>query len=182
MSGLVKIVLAGFVAFMLLAMTQEWELFYTSWFVKAEAEEDSLDTEQQEATAAIRLTLELMRHLYASGGDPRFAERIPASESVVDEMQQDIDYLAINHRRQEPGLLKFEVASIQSLGEDRIEVTTREFWQWKIDWIDGSGEAEPARYEVVHGRYLVVRGAKGWAVAAWDFDLDPQPADEGAEP
>ena len=92
--ALLKILLGGFVVFMLLAIGQEWEFFSEAWFGAGEEKTTASDSDQQEASQAVSLMLNLMRHFYASGGDPRFADRMPASDGILQEMRSDIDYLA----------------------------------------------------------------------------------------
>ncbi|KKK98648.1 hypothetical protein LCGC14_2640660, partial [marine sediment metagenome] len=44
------------------------------------------ETERKAAADTVYEMLTLMEHFYGSGGDRRFAERMPASATVVDEM------------------------------------------------------------------------------------------------
>ena len=121
------------------------------------------------AVDTVRLMLELMRHLYVSGGDPRFTERMPASPGVLDEMLSDIHYLAKNHRRQETVLKKLEIISIEEAGGGRLDIRTRELWQINILWLTGDEVAEPPSVQLIHGRYLVSSGNQGWRVDAWEL-------------
>ena len=76
--------ISAFVAFMVLAIGQEWSFFSTAWFGRAPENVELSSEDRDGAVAAVRMTLELTRHLYSSGGDPRFSERMPASEQVVE--------------------------------------------------------------------------------------------------
>ena len=73
-------------------------------------------------------------------------------------------YLARNRRVQDTELLRLDVTAVDRLGDGRAEVHTREQWQVHSRWAHGGGEAEPRRSQTLHGRYLVVRGGKGWRV------------------
>ena len=132
MKRLLQILGGGFVAFMVLAIGQEWEFFASAWFGRSAPEVVLAEEDRQAAVAAVRMTLELSRHLYASGGDPRFAERMPASERMVEALMKDIDYLANNHRRQDNQLRRLEVVAVRALGPGWVEVRTREEWLARI--------------------------------------------------
>lgn len=166
--SLLKIVAAAFAVFMVLAMSQEWRLFYASWLGGNPPPPRVEAAAREEALAALRLALELTGHLYRSGGDPRFAERMPAGETVVGEVLADVEYLARNHRIQDQRLERLEVLSAEALSGGRLEVLTREAWSVRILWAAG-GEAEPRRREVVRGRYLLAPGRSGWRVERWAF-------------
>lgn len=169
MKSLVKILLGGFAAFMALAIVQEWDYFATSWFGRAQAQRRVSAEDHDAAAETVRQALVLMRHLYQSGGDPRFVERMPVSDPLRDELMSDIDYLRRNHRRQDPGLLELEVTSVDPLGADRFEVRTREFWQVKFFSLVSDEPSDEPKWQIVHGRYLVVRAGPGWRVDSWDF-------------
>jgi hypothetical protein len=169
MKPLPKILLYGFLAFMVLAMVQEREVFLSAWMGSETSEEQTSEAERQAAVDTVRLMLELMRHLYVNGGDPRFTERMPASPGVLDEMLSDIHYLAKNHRRQETVLKKLEIISIEEAGGGRLDIRTRELWQINILWLTGDEHAEPPRIQLTHGRYLVSSGNQGWRVDAWEL-------------
>jgi len=178
--GLLWILLGGFVAFMALAMAQEREVFLTSWFAAPEvpvevAEEDRAATED-----AVRLVLSLMRHFYLSGGDPRFAERMPASEGLIEEMHAEIEYLAGNRRIQDPSLEAIEITAVELLGEGRVEVRTRERWHIRVLWAEEGEDAEPPRSQTLDSKYLLIRDSSEWRVEAWQ--LAAPGAEEGALP
>jgi len=170
-----KILLGGFLAFMALAIVQEWSFFSQAWFGAEEPVAELAAEDREGAVQAVALTLDLMRHLYASGGDARFADRMPTSEGVLVEMMADIDYLTRNQRRQDPKLERLDVEAVELLGTGSVEVRTRELWSIRFLWADGSGESDPHRVEVVRSRYLVSRGSTGWVVEGWET-LGPAPA------
>jgi hypothetical protein len=173
LKALLKILLGGFVVFMGLAIAQEWTLFSSAWFGEPPTEASLTDDERKQAADTVHLTLSLMRHLYLSGGDPRFAERMPAADGIVEEILADVQYLARNQRVQDTELLHLDVTAVDPLGEGRVTVRTRERWQVRIRWAHGGDEADPVRSQMIHGRYLVVRGGKGWRVEGWEI-VDPE--------
>ena len=180
MKNLLKILGGGFLAFMVLAMAQEWEVFSSAWFGAPGSAVEVSEADRKAASDTVHLTLTLMQHLYASGGDPRFAERMPASPGVVDEMLADIDYLSRNHRRQEMELQRLEVASIEALSEDALDIRTREYWSYRINLVvDSAAPGEPD-HQRTYGKYLVIRRGQGWQVARWE--LDEPPAGEPGAP
>ena len=178
MKGLLQILLGGFAVFMVLAMAQEWQVFSSSWFGGVEPTVEAPEADRKAASDTVHQVLTLMEHLYASSGDARFAERMPASESVIGEIRADIDYLVRNHRRQEMELRRLEIASIDPLSENALEIRTREYWNYRVIVFVGAEEPGPLQHQLTHGKYLVVRGSKGWRVARWELAEPP----EGAEP
>jgi len=178
--ALLQILLGGFVLFMSLAIVQEWEMFSPAWFDEPELEAPMTDEERKGAADAVHLTLSLMRHLYLSAGDPRFAERMPAAAGIVEEILADVRYLARNRRVQDIELLRLDVTAVDRIGEGRVEVRTREQWQVRSRAAHGGGESEPRRLQALHGRYLVVRGGKGWRVEGWEIVDPPREADARA--
>ena len=175
MKTLLKILLGGFVVFMVLAISQEWSFFSQAWFAAEEPAPELTPEDREGAVQAVALALDLMRHLYASGGDSRFADRMPTSAGVLEEMLADIDYLTRNRRRQDPKLEKLDIEAVELLATGSIEVQTRELWSIRFLWLDGTGESDPHRVEVGRSRYLVRRGSTGWVVEGWET-LGPAPA------
>ena len=171
MKGLLKILAVGFVLFMALAMSQEWEVFSSAWFGQEPVTEET-EVDGKPAADVVHLTLTLMGHLYSNGGDRRFAERIPAADGVIEEMLADIDYLARNHRRQEMSLERLEVTSVETTGPDRIEIRTREYWDVRFLSTIEDVETDPPLRQTVHGKFLVALGGRGWRVEGWEV-LDP---------
>jgi hypothetical protein len=167
--ALLGILLGGLIVFMTLAIAQERELFFTAWFGEPEPRAALTTEESKEAADAVHLTLSLMRHLYLSGGDPRFAERMPAADGIIEEILADVRYLARNQRVQDTELLRLDVTAVDRLGEDRVEVRTRERWRVRIHWAHGGDHAEAPREQVIHGRYFLVLGGKGWRVEGWEI-------------
>lgn len=180
--NLLAILFGGFVVFQLLAIAQEWPLFASAWLGAGGEGPPELSVEDRQGAAeAVALTLSLMGHVYLSGGDPRFADRMPAGEGVLAELQADVEYLARNHRRQDLTLEDFQVTDVERLGEDRVEVRTQERWRVRFLRIPGGAEVEPARRQTLSGKYLVVRQGGGWRVEGWDFG-GPEPAARSRAP
>jgi len=178
-TSLIKILLAAFLAFMVLAIVQERNYFLAAWFGEAAAPTEASEADIGEAESALRMTFALMRHLYASGGDPRFSDRMPASPSIVQEMLADIEYLGGNGRVQDPLLQHLEVLEAIPIDEDSVELRTKEYWRIRFLRKDGQGEADPAQGHMLYGRYLVRRDAAGWRVEDWEF-AEPPAAEAGS--
>jgi hypothetical protein len=168
--NLLKIALAGLALFIVAAVVQEWSYFSSAWFGSTETPEAvSQDEGEEQAVAAVREALALMAHLYSSGGDPRFAERMPVTPEILEEIRVDIAYLSGNRRVQESRLQKLELLAADPAGEGRLELSTREFWIHRTFWSDGSGESDPPRSVILYPRYRLVRGNTGWRIHGWDF-------------
>jgi hypothetical protein len=171
LKNLAKIVLAGLVCFIVISIGQEWDYFSSRWFDSAGDPEPALDRADEDlAFAAVRQTLALMAHLYTSDGDARFAERMPVTTEIMDEIQSDITYLRKYRRVQEPRLQKLELLGSGPAGADRLELRTREFWIHRTFWLDGIGESDPPRSVILHARYRLLRDNRRWRIVAWDLN------------
>lgn len=180
MRGLLRIVPVAFVLFMVLAVAQEWRFFSASWFGTGVEEERLTEEDRRQAADTVVRTLSLMRHFYLSGGDPRFADRMPVSSGLLEELRTDVDYLARNHRLQDPELQRLQVLAVErvaSAGDDRVEVRTRERWTFRVLWASDGSSAGGPRRRTVEGRYFLVRSGTGWRVEAWQ----PIAEESGAE-
>lgn len=178
MKPLVKILVGGFVVFMVLAIADEWSFFSAAWFGRPDSAERALGEEEgRAAVGALRAFLAVMSHLYASDGDPRFAERIPASPDVVGEMMADIVYLRHNGRYQEMTLHGLEVLEVAPVSSDRVEARTKEYWTIRTRFLADGSEADPPRASILFARYRLDLEGASWKVQAWDFDDPPGPAE-----
>lgn len=176
MKALAKILAGGFAVFMVLAIADEWSFFSTAWFGKPASAGPAVDEQQQQAAVgSLRSYLALVSHLYASDGDRRFAERIPASPGVVGEMMADIVYLRHNGRYQELVLHGLEVLDVAPLAADRVEVRTKEYWTIRTLFLADDTLADPPRGQIAFARYGLEREAAGWRVVAWELDVPPAP-------
>ena len=168
MSPLLKILGGGLAVFMTLAMVQEWDVFDRAWLGAPKAAPPLPETERKAAADTVYRMLRLMEHLYGSGGDPRFIERLPASAAVVEEIRADVEYLRQNHRRQEISLDRLDVTAIEARGPDDIEIETRETWSVRIVWAEEGTDTGSEQRQRVHARYRLARGNQGWRVEGWD--------------
>ena len=170
MKNFFRIVLSGLALFIAVAIVQEWSYFSVAWFGVSEVEETIPDNEDEEqAVGALREALTLMAHMYSSGGDPRFAERMPVTSEILEEIRGDIAYLKGNRRFQDPRLQQLELLAADPVGAGRLELRTREFWIHRTFWSDGSGESDPPRSVILYPRYRMVRENTGWRIHEWDF-------------
>lgn len=175
MANLAKILGLGFLVFLALAMTQEWEVFRPWLFgEKAPAQAPAAGADaRQAAEAAVREFLSMASHYYASRNDPRFLERMPARGVVVEEMRADAEYLLRNGRVQQMKLLELAVLNVEALGEKRARVRTREKWQIRTVSAEGTGEGDPALETTLECRYSVALSGRAWQVLDWDVALFP---------
>jgi hypothetical protein len=181
MRNLLKILLGGLVAFMALAVAQQWGYFSSTWFGGGVEPQGVSEEDEASATEAVREILVLLEHFYGTGGDPRFAERIPASPQVLREIQADIEYLRRNRRRQEPSLQRLEVVDVSTAGPGRVTVRTKEYWIHRIYWLDESGdEAEPPHSQVITSTYHMRKHSQGWRLARWEMSGGGGPPRNGA--
>jgi hypothetical protein len=174
----VKILLGAFALFMVLSIVQEWNFFASAWFGKAESGWQPTEVEAKAMADTLGLYQRLASHLYGSGGDPRFADRIPAAPHLVDEMLGDIEYVKRNHRVQRPELIRMEVLSSEPLRANAVEFRTREYWVTSFFWLTGEESGDPPVSQVLHMKYLITREGQAWQVAGWDCD---EPAADSVE-
>ena len=161
----------GLVLFVAAAIAQEWDYFSSAWFGRPEAPETATQEDgETQALGTVREALALMAHLYASGGDPRFAERLRLAPELLDEIQRDIEYLAKNRRVQNPRLQRLELLGADPAGKGQLVLRTREFWIHRTFWSNGSGESDPPRSVILYARYQLVQENSGWSIFGWEFD------------
>jgi len=179
--NLLAILLGGFLVFQTLAIVQEWEVFGAAWFGLGDEREESLSADEREAAAdAVYLALSLLRHFYASGGDPRFAERMPVSDAVLAEMRSEVAYLARNGRIEDPVLDRLQVLSVEPAGPRRATVRTREHWTVHLRRASDGGPIGQPGVGVTHREYLVTLEGDDWRVMGWDLTSSPA-AEESEE-
>jgi hypothetical protein len=166
MKSFLAIIGAALVLFIGGAMLEERETFSRNWF-KPQPVERGTAQERRAAADAVYLFRTLSAHLYASSGDARFAERLPASSLLVDELRADIAYLRRNGRIETPKLVRIEFLSADVSDGTRAEVTTREFWVTQHHWTGGA-ESDPPRSDITYARYRLTRDGARWTVTAWD--------------
>jgi hypothetical protein len=138
------------------------------------AEAEWLDgTARTGAANAAALFASLTGHLRASGGDPRFADRLPADPPVIAELLADIAFVQHRERLENPRLVKFDLRSVEAVGPGLAEVRAREYW---ITTTQHRGEVS-TRSDAVTVRYAVRRDAGTWRVADWAVADEPAGAD-----
>jgi hypothetical protein len=96
-------------------------------------------------------------------------------------MLADIVYLGQRHLVQDPELLRLDVMSVEALSEDRLELSTRERWRFRVLRADTNHEVEPPRHGAVDAAYLVERGGSGWTVESWRL-LEPEEPPGDSDP
>lgn len=180
MKQLVIILVAGVVAFMAVAIVQERELFLNALAGRPTRPSTKVSDEHlKSAAAALQRFHSVSRHLYASGGDPRFAERLLAEPPVVDELLQDIAYLRRFGRTQSAELMGLEVLESSPAGPgNRIELKTREYWIIHLLRLADRQPEEPPRSQVQYVTYRLKLDGTTWRLHGWELG-DP-PADEAA--
>ena len=124
------------------------------------------DGAREEAFRGAATFATLTAHLRASGGDPRFADRIPADPPVVAELLSDITVAQHHGLVERAQLVRFEPRAADAVGPELAEVRATEYWVTRS--VGAAGEA--VRSDVVAVRYAMRRDAGGWRVADWAFD------------
>lgn len=167
--SLLKILAGGTVVFLATAIAQEWQYFSTAWFGAPAVGAETSESERKSAADTVYEMLTLMEHFYGSGGDRRFAERMPASATVVNEMIEEVQYLGRTHRIQDMSLERLEVTAVEPVREETMEIHTREFWNIQFHQAVGGGGAEPQHPYLLYRKYLLSRRAGVWTVEGWDL-------------
>lgn len=181
MKRLLQILLGGTAVFMAVAVAQEWRVFGPALLGRGGGPPPLPAADQQasdDAVAAVRAFVTLYGHLHSAGGDPRFAERLPASPETVQEVLDDIAYLQHRGLAQDHRLAGLEVISVEPRRADSIEVRTKEYWIVASRRVQDGRPAAAAASSVGHYRYLVDRASTGWRVTAWESVEPPAPTTE----
>ncbi len=170
MKALAKILIGGFVVFMVLAVGQRWDYFSSSWFGGGEAALVLTEADKEASVLAVRVLLSASGHLLSSGGDERFADRMKAAEQVRAEILADVAYLRHNRLLQDSTLVRLEVRSTEQVAPQRVEVLTREFWVHRLLSRDEQTPVQEPISQIILGNYVVGSQDGQWRVLAWDFD------------
>lgn len=181
MKNLLKILAGGLAFFMVAAVLEDREYFAGVLAGRSGRAVQTVSVEERQAVeAAVRLFLSIERHLYASGGDTRFADQLRASPAAFEELAAEVAYLKRNQRTQVMTLIRLDALETKALGEARVEFKTREYWVVKTLGLGTAVEVEPPHSSVVYARYLV--GQKGgiWSVQGWE--VEEAPTAPAAEP
>lgn len=166
MKAFLAIVAASALVFIALGMVEERDVFARNWF-RPPAAPQTNDARKDEVVDAVRMVRALASHLYASDGDARFAERLPASQALVDELRGDVRYVRNNGRIESPQLVRMDVRNVSVHG-DTAEVETREYWITSYAWASGGGRSDATRSDIIAARYRLAREGSKWIVTAWD--------------
>lgn len=182
MKALLKIVLGAAVAFQLGAIADEWPLFASAWLGRGPDRPAELSAEgRQGAEEAVRQLHALSLHVYATRGDPRFTDRLPAGPEVVQELLADVAYLQHGGLNQSAGLLRLQVEAVQAVSARAALVDTREYWVVSIARAQDGHPVGPRRSFVVDARYRVRLEGQTWRVEGWDLRAPPAPGAPDAE-
>ena len=176
MKNLLKILLGAVLSFQLVAIIQEWPLFAAAWLgvgPGAAVVAPLSAGDREGAERALREYHALSRHLYAAAGDPRFTDRLPASDQVKDELLADIAYLQHSGLAQEGSLVRLEVLAARRLGEQTLALDTREYWVVSLLEAANRQPVEPPRSQIFWGTYRLRRESGGWRVDAWEVAAPP---------
>lgn len=175
MKALAKTLGAGLLLFLAIAMAQERSVFLfapgpRTGGAPADGPREPAPAEALETVLGF---LKLSSHFYGSGGDPRVAERLPASEAVIDELARDVEFLWRRRRLQQQELMGVEVESADRAGDAGAEVAIREYWSIRtLDARDRRPVGEPRSAEIFC-RYRLVRDGAAWRVVAWEHAASP---------
>ena len=162
------LILAGAAAvFMGLAMAQEWAVFRPLFAGAARIQPgEALCPEQAEKTLEYFNTV--LQHVYRYGGDPRFVDRLPASDRVKEEVARDLEYLAGNGVVQIMTKREFEVLGRRSLPGGACEFRTRETWALHYETPQGRRFDDKEMTWVAVWRYVIRKSVGGWEVAVME--------------
>ncbi|MHB0972199.1 MAG: hypothetical protein ACYC7A_08960 [Thermoanaerobaculia bacterium] len=167
MTTFIRLLGAALGVFLLLGGIQEWRSLGKGIFLPDKPAAEMSKADRTAAARTVYTFAQLSSHFYGSGGDRRFAERFPATPSVIDEIQRDASYVAHNGRIEEPALMRLEVTSVQALAADRVEVHTKEYWTTRYVFT-ATGRQESLRSDIIKIRYRVARDGAAWRIVSWD--------------
>lgn len=163
MKQLLLILAVSAALFMGLAILQEWDLFHP-FFLGKEAAAAPVPECPPEARKALDQFNTLLPHLYLFGGDPRFFDRLPASERVKQAIAEDLDYLARTGIVQVMDRREFDVLDQRPLQGGAWEVRTEETWALHYESPKGERFSDDKTWTVVW-RYVLHKSVGGWEVA-----------------
>ncbi len=139
----------------------------SAWRAAAEPERRSIpQRDRDDAIAAVRSFVSLSSHLRGSGGDERFADRIPADPAVVAELVSEVELSRRLGLHEESRLVRADAREVRHVGPYLVEVRMKEYWVMR----SGPGGSD-VRPDVLPVRYLLRRDGGAWKVADWDLEL-----------
>jgi len=156
------IVFVSALLFMGLTMAQEWSLFRPLFIREAVPVSEKIPDETERA---IKFFNAMMVHYYASAGDERFLQRIPASDQVRGEFFKDAEYLRENGVVQVMKLSDFKVSSARKVREGRYIIETEEEWTLHYEDLDGNRfDPRDQNFKVLM-KYYCEKGPEGYNIA-----------------
>lgn len=166
MTALIRIAGGALAVFLVLGGIQEWRALAAPMLPPDRRPELS-EADRRAAAATVYRFVQLSSHLYATGGDRRFAERLPSSPALIDEVVRDARYVLHNERVEEPSLIRLDVASIASPSADVITVDVREYWTTRY-YFKADRSFDSVRSDIVRVQYRLQRDGGSWRVMSWD--------------
>ncbi len=136
-----------------------------AWRASSVERRDLEQRDRAAAVEAVRAFVSLSAHLRGSGGDRRFAERVPAAPAVVDELVADAKEGRRLGRLDQSRLVQADVRRVREVGLEMVEVTTKEYWVTR-----DSSDSSRYRSDVVPVRYVVRREGGAWRVVDWNVE------------
>ncbi len=122
---------------------------------------------RSEAARAVEVFLQLSAHLHGSGGDDRFADAIPASPLVVNELVAAASFALHRGEIEEPRLVRSELRNPTWAGRTVLTLDSTEYWVVRVR--DAKGTELRTRAEVVEARYHLLHSRREWTVVGWDL-------------
>lgn len=123
--------------------------------------------ERAEAERTVHELLALVRHLHGSGGDPRFAERVPAAPEVVDELLREIAWVRHQGWIEELQLARLELSPAERTEDGALELGAREFWIARRRPVADAAAEPRLSSSVLATRYRLEREGGRWRVVEW---------------
>jgi hypothetical protein len=162
MRSLLLILAGSAVLFMGLAILQEWSVFQP--FFAGRTAPAAPPECPPEAVNALERFNTVLPHLYLFGGDPRFYDRLPASERVKLAIAEDLEYLARTGIVQVMDEREIRVLEQRPLPGGACEVRTEETWALHYESPQGERFSDDKAWAVLW-RYVLRQSVGGWEVA-----------------
>ncbi len=134
----------------------------------------------EEAVATLREFMTLATHL-AKSGDERFAERIPASPDLVEEILADVAFAAEAGRSEDLQPVQLQIEAVKPSRPEGVEVLAKEYWVFRTSRLRDVPLAPQVRADVVRVRYVLAREGTRWRVVGWNVEdaIAPRAAGQG---
>ena len=122
----------------------------------------------KEAKQALQDFCTLLSHVYMSGGDVRFLDRLPASDPIKEEITLDLKYLSRNGRYQQMDLHKQTIDSESAPAADACTFEAKEYWIVRYLDLQRRALEEKPTVMVTSWRYILRKTAAGWEVVSME--------------